>query len=354
VRVTGVERAGVRSSIALPCSSGETRRRVMPVNQTGQDRVAEVARRFAGIVDLGELDVPLSGSGRTRSRWSMLADLAQHDLCVGRLAEAHVDAMSILADLDWGSPPAGSRWGVWAAHPAEPALKAQGADSSWRLDGTKPWCSGARVCTHALVTADAPDGYRLFAVDLREGVLPRPGTWHSIGMAGSDNLEVEFANVAALPVGEPGDYVDRPGFWHGAMAVASCWYGGTVGLAQALVAAGSRRELGPHALAHLGAIDAALSSLAKTFDFAADQVDADPADLSQRGEILAGELRAQTERVAWDVLDRVGRALGPGPLCLDAEYAALSADLPVYLRQSHAEADLERLGALVLERGPSW
>jgi hypothetical protein len=41
----------------------------------------------------------------------MLADLAQHDLCVGRLAEAHVDAISILADLDGTSPPAGSRWG---------------------------------------------------------------------------------------------------------------------------------------------------------------------------------------------------------------------------------------------------
>jgi hypothetical protein len=171
-------------------------------------------------------------------------------------------------------------------------------------------------------------------------------------MAGSDSLAVEFADSPAVAVGVPDGYLDRPGFWHGAISVAACWYGGAVGLARTLV--DHRRELGPHALAHLGAIDASLSGLSCSFDAAADQVDADPLDQEQCGELRAARLRATTERVASDVLERIGRALGAGPFGQDLRFAALAADLPVYLRQSHGEADLERLGTLVMRRGASW
>ena len=68
----------------------------------------------------------------------------------------------------------------------------------------------------------------------------------------------------------------------------------------------------------------------------------------------AQRLRATTERVASDVLERIGRALGAGPFGRDLRFAALAVDLPVYLRQSHGEADLERLGTLVMRRGASW
>jgi hypothetical protein len=41
------------------------------------------------------------------------------------------------------------------------------------------------------------------------------------------------------------------------------------------------------------------------------------------------------------------RALGAGPLCRNARFARALADLPVFLRQSHAERDLAALGELV-------
>jgi len=46
-------------------------------------------------------------------------------------------------------------------------------------------------------------------------------------------------------------------------------------------------------------------------------------------------------------LHAVGRALGAGPLCKDAALAQLYADLPVFMRQSHAERDQEAVGKLV-------
>lgn len=319
----------------------------------GTDRVATVAMAFADLVDTGALELPLPASGRTLERWSALAAIAEDDLCVARLAEAHVDALAVLAELGAPTPAVGSRWGLWAAHPPAPALTARVVDGTWLLTGSKPWCSGARACTYALVSADAPDGYRLFAVDLTRTV-PRLGTWPAVGMAGSDSLVVDFPDVAGEPVGGPGDYLDRPGFWHGAIAVAACWYGGAVGLARSLVTTAAQRPLGPHALAHLGAIDASLAALSTGFDAAATFIDADPRNHAGRAEVRAGQLRAQCEASALEVLERVGRALGAGPLCRDARHAALAADLPVYLRQSHAEADLARLGQLVVERGATW
>lgn len=325
----------------------------MPPADPLPPRVAAVTAAFGAAVAAGRLDLPLPGGGRTLERWRALVELAADDLCVGRLAEAHLDALAILAELGGSSAPPGSRWAVWAAHPPQPALLAHETGDGWQLRGTKPWCSGARACTHALVSADAPDGYRLFAVELA-AARPVAGTWHAVGMAGSDSLDVDLSGVAASPVGGPGDYLDRPGFWHGAMAVAACWYGGAVGVGRALLEANARRPLSPHALAHLGAVDSALSAISAGLAAAATSVDDDPRDLGGGARLTAGRLRAQTERAATEVLDRVGRALGAGPLCRDPRHAALAADLPVYLRQSHAETDLAGLGLLALERDPAW
>jgi hypothetical protein len=47
------------------------------------------------------------------------------------------------------------------------------------------------------------------------------------------------------------------------------------------------------------------------------------------------------------VLEHVGRALGATPFCRNSHFARLAADLPVFLRQSHAEKDLAALGELI-------
>jgi len=45
-----------------------------------------------------------------------------------------------------------------------------------------------------------------------------------------------------------------------------------------------------------------------------------------------------------ETISRTARALGPAPLCQDEEHAQRVADLTIYVRQSHAERDLEQLG----------
>jgi alkylation response protein AidB-like acyl-CoA dehydrogenase len=315
---------------------------------------AATAAAFAALVDSGRLNLPLPGGGRTRERWAFLANLAGEDLSLARLAEGHADALAILAELGvLASPPAGSRWGVWAAQPPGPGLMASRTGGGWRLDGTKLYCSGARSLSHALVTATAPDGNRLFAIST-EGLVPTPDSWQATGMAASDTLDVEFTDVPAEPVGGPGGYTSRPGFAHGGAGVAACWFGGARGVGQTLLAAAGGRDVGPHALAHLGAVDIALRTARSALDAAAAEIDADPDDLEGGGWLRALRVRSLVESVATEVMDRVGRALGAGPLSHDEAHSRRVADLTVYLRQHHAERDLAELGALVADRGTTW
>jgi hypothetical protein len=311
------------------------------------------AAAFAAAVESGQLDLPLPGSGRTRERWAGLASLAGEDLSLVRLGEGHADAVAILAELGARAPEPGSRWGVWAAQPPGGVLTAAHTARGWRLTGLKQYCSGARSCTRALVTATAPDGVRLFAVET-SGLAPVLGSWPATGMAGSDTINIDFDDVAAEPVGPPGGYSGRPGFAHGGVGVAACWYGGARAVADTLLGAARRRDPGPHALAHLGAIDIALTSARAALDQAADEIDADPYDLGGAGPVRALRVRAQVEAAATEVMGRVGRALGAGPLGHDEAHARRVADLTVYLRQHHAERDLAQLGALVAERGTRW
>lgn len=312
-----------------------------------------VGAAFASAVESGRLDLPLPGAGRTGDRWAAFTELAGEDLSLARLGEGHADAVAILAELDGPGPGPGSRWGVWAAQPPGPRLTAREAGDGWRLDGVKQYCSGADSCTDALVTADAADGPRLFATSTSE-LVPIPGTWPAIGMAASDTLDVRFDDVPAVPVGAPGEYVGRPGFAHGGAGVAACWYGGARAVGETLLAAASQRDIGPHALAHLGAVDVALYSASLALQTAAAEIDADPADRKGTAARRTLRVRAQVEAAATEVMIRVGRALGAAPLCHDEAHSRRVADLTVYLRQHHAERNLAQLGAIAAESRAAW
>ena len=263
-----------------------------------------------------------------------------------RLVEGHLDALAILAEL--GTPaPAYARLGVWAAEPGQ-HVTALRTPAGWHLEGVKPYASGANELTHALITARADDDRLLFLVPA-DGWTSRPGTWQAVGMAGSDSptVDVSATLTADTLVGAPGSYLARPGFWHGGLGVAAVWHGGAVGVAAALRLAGDTRPLSPHAAAHLGGVEVALAAAESVLRDGARAIDEDPLDLAGDGQRRAMIVRAVVERSATEVLDRVGRALGAGPLCHDRAHARRVADLTVYLRQSHAESDLESLGRMV-------
>lgn len=299
-------------------------------------------------LDSGRLELPLPASGRTLERWRRLSLLAEEDIVAARIVEAHVDAVAIIHELGGKPPELGQLWGVWAAESPDAVVTATDAQGAFTLNGTKVWCSGAGFCSHALVTARLDDGSRgLFAVKIVDpAVKALPSTWWNAGMAGSDTRPVQFSNAPAVAIGEPGDYLNRPGFWHGAIGVAACWLGGARRVAEPLYRCAASESADAYSLAHLGAVDAALAAGDAMLTTAAAQVDADPFDRADSAQLLARRVRTVVEHAADEAITRTGRALGPGPLCQDGRHAQRVADLSIYIRQSHAERDLAALGRL--------
>ena len=293
--------------------------------------------------------LPRPGTGQTLARWRVLAAVAAHDLSLVKLFEGHTDALAILAELG-GAPatPSNARWGTWCAEPpdARVVLEATGGGRV-HLTGTKAWCSGAASVTHAIVSCwNAAGKPCLAAVTMDQpGVRVTGNSWHAVGMAASGSVDVRFEHAVATPIGRPGDYVSRPGFWQGGAGIAACWLGGALGIARTVH---RRRGSAPdaHRLAHIGAIDTALSSAAALLRESAARIDLRPTDNAQR---IALRTRLVVEQAANEVMQHAGRAVGAGPLCRDPRFAQAMADLPVFLRQSHAEHDLAALGRLAAE-----
>jgi hypothetical protein len=310
---------------------------------------------LASLVASSLLELPLPGGGATWTRLQALAQLGSHELSLARLAEGHTDAVAILAEARYerdGPVPGDARLGVWAAGPLA-TLTAERVGGGWRLRGARRWCSGAPSLTHALVTAAAGATSLLFLVDLNAaGVSVIPDTWQAVGMAGSETFDVSFDNVrldTEAAVG-PGDfYLTRPGFWQGAIGVAAVWWGGARAAAAPLLRPKADASL--HRLAHAGAVRARLWSMEGALRIAAERIDEDPLDSASAGRALAAAVRHIIESGATEILDRVGRATGAEPLGHDRAHARRVADLTVYLRQSHAEADMAALEEHVLSGG---
>jgi hypothetical protein len=306
--------------------------------------------QLAQLIAAGQDQLPLPACGLTLQRWQCLAQVARHDLSLAKLYESHTDALAILAELGGPSQP-GASWGVWCAEPPDAVITLHRDDAGRALiSGRKQWCSGAATLSHALVRCQDAHGERmLVAVALHDpGVTITNDGWHAVGMAATASVDVLFDGVAAIQVGAPDEYLSRPGFWYGGAGIAACWYGAAQALGDYLhEAARVQSEPEPHRLAHLGATDIALSAAAALLRATAAAIDRAPGAYAGRSAMRA---RLAVEATATEVLRHATRALGAGPLCRDARFAQLAADLPVFLRQSHAERDLATLGSLLTQQ----
>lgn len=311
---------------------------------------SQAIERDASLIELmqalqGErLDVlPLPGQGCTLERWRVLARVAGYDLSLAKLYEGHTDALAILAECGAAQHASNGIWGVWAAEPPDARAYIVERDGERvRLQGRKAWCSGALQVDRALLTAWEDDQPQLVAIE-----LPHPSQrilaehWQAVGMAATRSVVIEFDDSPGLAIGSPGQYLSRPGFWQGGAGIAACWYGAAEALADYLREHCRKPRRDPHADAHLGAVDAALYGARAALRECATWIDLHPQD---DASFEVRRTRAQVEQAVEQVIQHVGRALGATPFCCSSHFARLSADLPVYIRQSHAERDLAELG----------
>lgn len=294
----------------------------------------------------GELTLPLPGQGATPLRHEALMRWGAKDLSLARIAEAHTDALAILAAAGQSERP-GGLYGVWAADgPAGRLTYSRLRNGDYVLQGSKQFCSGANFLEAALVTAHGEGGILLIDVTLDDaGIRPQPSVWESAAMADTGTVAVDFNDVrvpAARVVGAPNWYLSRPGFWHGAIGPAACWAGGALSLIEAATELG---RTDPHSRAQVGALQSLGWALSAYLDLSGREIDADPEDKRREARVRVLKVRHLIERACTEVLDRFGRATGPQLLAHDAQVARQHVALTLYIRQCHAERDLETIPA---------
>lgn len=327
------------------------------------DAALEAADAVAGLgTDVAGTLTWATGLPRPRSlaaTWELLAAVAARDVAAARILEPHLDALAILdeareAGIAPGVETSGS-WGVFAAEGPGVRLEARRDADTWTLHGTKPWCSLAGDLDHALVTAWVDDDHRrLFALDLRDpAVSARSGPWHARGLDRVVSAPIDVDGAVAEPVGEPGWYLRRPGFAHGGVGVAACWWGGALPLRDALAAAAGSAGADQLSRLHLGRADTALwAARAVLVETAGVLGAASPDHGAPR--LRAARVRSVVADAVETTLAEAAHALGPSPLATDDAHAQRVADLQLYVRQHHADRAVAEIGAQIQQGGGAW
>jgi len=299
----------------------------------------------------------LTPPGSLAATWELLAAVAARDVAAARVLEPHLDALAILGEAARAGivpdlQPGGS-WGVFAAEGPGVRLEARQDAGTWTLHGTKPWCSLAAELDRALVTAWVDDERRaMFALDLRDpAVTARTGPWHARGLERVVSAPIDVDGAVAVPVGEPGWYLRRPGFAHGGVGVAACWWGGALPLRDALRDAAASDRADQLSRVHLGRADTALWVARAVLTQTATAFGAGG---SASAGLRAARARTVVAEAVETTLAEAAHALGPLPLVADDAHARRVADLQVYVRQHHAERDLARIGADVAKGMGAW
>ena len=307
----------------------------------------------------GELDLSTPGTGATAGRLERLAALGHEDLSVARLAEPHVDARAIAEDLGLALSVDGL-YGVWASGGRASTMTVRRSGGGWCLSGQKPFCSGADICDGALVTVACRDGGPDVLIDLdlvaarrsgRLGVDPTGWSTAAFEDTCTATVTADDVELRADAVLAPAKaYLERPGFWHGALGPAAVWVGGARGLVAAaadLVGAGADA----HDRAALGRLRALEWATSAWLGAAGDEVDADPADLSAARR-RAVTVRHLVQRSAIEVIDLFGQLGGPRSLAFDRDAVRRVQELQLYVRQFHGPVELEMLGGPEPDHGP--
>jgi len=303
---------------------------------------AEIIRKLRS--QLGE-PPPLPGHGQTAMRHAKFWAAGAEDLSFARIAEAHWDAVAILSESG-RQPKSGALYGVWASESPGHALRMQMDGDALTICGTKMFCSGAGLVDYALVTVTVPEKL-LLEVDLREADNSVGYDYSAWATPAFQETHTGSVTFTAHPIdehavlGKAGWYLDRPGFWHSACGPAACWAGGAETIVQ-YARANPRADA--HTLAHLGAMHSSVWTMRTCLEAAGREIDATPGD-SAMAQVRALTVRHVVEQQCTDILRRFARAYGPFPLSMAADVSRRYHELDLYLRQSHAERDLELLAS---------
>ncbi len=330
-----------------------------------QDRAAALDEAEAFPVDdvadlrrMGALAAPLPtefggvGAGTeplaAKVTLELLTTLGQGNLAVGRLVEAHVNAIRLIVHFGTRQQVqtlakqvlSGDLLGLWVTD----APGAEVVLNNGLLQGRKAPCSGAGYVASALITVATAAGTRLAVAGMGRGERVRPFRGVLPGMRAAINGAVSFDDVPLPPealIGGDGDYLREPDFSTGAWRTTAVTLGGLQSLVHA-----TRRELqrkghqtAPLQQERFGRLLIAVETARLWTEAAASYGECQTGAIADRVAYV-NLARIAVEAACLGSIQIVQRALGLGSLLRPSPVERISRDLAVYLRQPAPDAVL--------------
>lgn len=307
---------------------------------------------FQALRELGVFKAPLpssqGGQGAGTEPGGMdlilriLTTLGQGNLAVGRLFEAHVNAVKLITA--YGTPAQveraaaevrdGHLFGLWVTDPPEHALQLSDDGS---LHGSKGPCSGAGHVTRALVTVSTPAGSRMAVAAMDRSVSIEPKRGALQGMRAAVNGIAHFRGTP-LPedalIGSPGDYLREPLLSTGAWRTTAVTLGGLDALVLATRDQLARRghQAAPLQQDRFGRMLIAQETARLWTAAAAQRAEASEAPVADQVAYV-NLSRIAVETACLDAMRLAQRALGLAAFLRPNPVERLLRDLAVYLRQ---------------------
>lgn len=281
--------------------------------------------------------LPVRGHRDARELADLLTLVGQGNLAIGRILEAHINALHLIAR--YGAPRDDGRlYALWVTDPPTGGLRMRRDGKSIILDGGKQFCSAAGHATGALVTASDEAGNTrmlILPLGIGETVTPLPSPLQ--GMRAAVTGAVDFTGCRAADdclLGQPGDYLREPDFSAGAWRGSAVALGGLIALvdnAGTQLRASGRLD-SPHVQARFGQAVIARETARLWVGSTARVAEDDTADTAGRVATV-GLARIAVESACLDAMQLIQRSLGLSAFRQGNPVERMCRDLSTYLRQ---------------------
>lgn len=360
------------------------------------ERIAEIAtdtdsegafpeEAFSWLAEAGLLAVTLPGKaldfsqGHTAELLHLLKRIGSANLAVGRVYEGHINALYLIHLYATSQQRAVwyddvllhqrlfSVWNTQANNGIRMEERsAPTGDTSYRLLGSKTFCSGAGWVQRPLITGELlvtdqdgthKKGWQMAIVPTeRVSPIAQDGQfWQPLGMRASASFKLDFTGVdlaEADLLGKPGSYLQQPFFSGGAIRFAAVQLGGAEALYEA-----TRQFLGQMnrtddilQQTRLAEMAYLIESGNQWLDRAGTNTDRWLADGADSHQIVgyANMTRTAIEEICLRVMPLAERCVGARGLLRPHPFERIHRDLTLYLRQPAPDATLVDIGKYVL------
>jgi hypothetical protein len=281
--------------------------------------------------------LPVAGRGSPGQLAALLTSVGQGNLSVGRLLEAHVNALHLIGR--YGTAPSGDDlYALWVTDPPNGGLRMRRSGDRILLDGGKQFCSAAGYATGALVTARDENGETRMLVlklGIGERVTPLPSPLQGMRAAVTGAVDFTGCETSADAIlGAPGDYLREPDFSAGAWRGSAVALGGLIALLDLGITqlCASGRLDSPHTQARLGEALIARETSRLWVESAARIAEDHHADPAHRVAAV-GLARIAVETACLDAMRLMQRSIGLSAFRQGTPIELVCRDLATYLRQ---------------------